>query len=120
MKRIAIFCDGTWNRSDAERPTNVVRLSLAVARAAPDGIAQQLVYLPGVGAGRGSSAWARRMDRWGGGLFGWGMTENIEEAYRHLAFNYELGDELYVFGFSRGAFTARSLCGLPSERAGAS
>ena len=118
MKRIAIFCDGTWNRSDAEFQTNVVKLSLAVAHTGEDGVTQQLLYMPGVGSGRGSTGLAKRVDRWGGGLFGWGMTENIEEAYRHLAFSYqpggggEPGDEVYVFGFSRGAFTARSLCGL--------
>ncbi len=118
MKRIAIFCDGTWNRSDAEFQTNVVRLSLAVAHHDEDGVTQQILYMPGVGSGRGSTGIAREIDRWGGGLFGWGMTENIEEAYRHLAFGYEVGaegqpsDQIFVFGFSRGAFTARSLCGL--------
>lgn len=112
MKRIAIFCDGTWNRSDAEFQTNVVRASLSVASTSDDGITQQLIYIPGVGTGRGATGWAKLVDYVGGGLFGWGMTENIEEAYRHLAFSYEPGDEIYVFGFSRGAFTARSLCGL--------
>ena len=118
MKRIAIFCDGTWNRSDAEFQTNVVKLSLAIAHAGEDGVTQQLLYMPGVGSGRGSTGLAKVVDRWGGGLFGWGMTENIEEAYRHLAFSYDPaegddpGDQLFIFGFSRGAFTARSLCGL--------
>ena len=118
MKRIAIFCDGTWNRSDAEFQTNVVKLSLAAAHTGEDGVTQQLLYMPGVGSGRGSSGLAKAMDRWGGGVFGWGMTENIEEAYRHLAFSYDPadaddpGDQLFIFGFSRGAFTARSLCGL--------
>jgi uncharacterized protein (DUF2235 family) len=118
MKRIAIFCDGTWNSSDAEFQTNVVKLSLAVAHHDENGVSQQLLYMPGVGSGRGATGLARHIDRWGGGLFGWGMTENIEEAYRNLAFSFESGskdwpsDEIFVFGFSRGAFTARSLCGL--------
>jgi uncharacterized protein (DUF2235 family) len=120
MKRIAIFCDGTWNRSEAEHPTNVVRLAQSVCQKSDDGIAQVVVYLEGVGSGRGSSAISRNVDRLGGGAFGWGLTENIVEAYRHLAFNYEPGDEIYIFGFSRGAYTARSLagmiraCGIPS------
>jgi len=121
MKRIAIFCDGTWNRSDAPHQTNVVRLSPAVTHTARDGVTQQLVYMPGVGAGRGSNAFAQASDKVLGGALGWGMTQNIEEAYRHLAFSYEPGDDVFIFGFSRGAFTARSLaglirsCGIPSR-----
>src|SRR5690606_16747251 len=46
------------------------------------------------------------------GAFGWGLFEKIEAAYRFLMFNYEPGDEVYIFGFSRGAYTARSLAGL--------
>lgn len=112
MKRIAIFCDGTWNRSDAKDPTNVVRLAQSVCNKSEDGVAQVVVYLEGVGSGRGSSAIARQVDKIGGGAFGWGLTENVVEAYRHLAFNYEYGDGVYIFGFSRGAYTARSLAGL--------
>ncbi len=122
MKRIAIFCDGTWNRSDAPEPTNVVKLSLAVDHTArKDDRPQQVIYMPGVGSGRGSTGFARWSDKVLGGALGWGMTENIEEAYRHLAFSYEPGDDIFVFGFSRGAFTARSLaglirsCGIPSR-----
>jgi uncharacterized protein (DUF2235 family) len=111
MKRIAIFCDGTWNSSDARYPTNVVKLSLAAHRSYEDAF-QEIIYVAGVGSGRGTTDWSKTIDRWGGGLFGWGLTENLEDAYRQLAFGYELGDELFVFGFSRGAFTARSLCGL--------
>ncbi|MGR3502894.1 DUF2235 domain-containing protein [Pseudaestuariivita sp.] len=112
MKRIALFCDGTWNRSDARLPTNVVQLAQAVAPTAPDGVKQQVFYMPGVGSGRGSTRLSQVIDRIGGGAFGWGLTENIVEAYRNLVFCYEPGDEIYVFGFSRGAYTARSLCGL--------
>lgn len=111
MKRIAIFCDGTWNTSDAKYPSNVVKLSLAAQRTCDDAV-QHIIYVSGVGSGRGSTDLSKRIDRWGGGLFGWGLTDNLEDAYRHLAFSYEPGDALFVFGFSRGAFTARSLCGL--------
>ena len=46
------------------------------------------------------------------GAFGWGLSRNIREAYAFLAMNYEPGDRIYLFGFSRGAFTVRSLAGL--------
>ncbi len=112
MKRIAIFCDGTWNRHDAPHPTNVVRLAQAVKHTADDGRKQQVFYVLGVGTGRGSNALARTLDRVAGGAMGWGLIENIEDAYRSLVFCYEPGDEIYIFGFSRGAYTARSLAGL--------
>ncbi len=112
MKRIAIFCDGTWNRHDAVNPTNVVRMAQAVKHTADDGRKQQVFYVLGVGAGRGSNAVARWLDRFAGGALGWGLIENIEDAYRALVFCYEPGDEIFIFGFSRGAYTARSLVGL--------
>lgn len=112
MKRIAIFCDGTWNRHDAVNPTNVVRMAQAVKHTADDGRKQQVFYVLGVGAGRGSNAVARTLDRFAGGALGWGLIENIEDAYRALVFCYEPGDEIFIFGFSRGAYTARSLAGL--------
>ena len=121
MKRIAIFCDGTWNRSDATHPTNVMRLARAIRRSCDDGIVQQVIYVAGVGSGRGTTWLGRMLDRTFGGGFGLGLSANIEEAYWHLAFNYEPGDQIYIFGFSRGAFTARSLaglirsCGIPPE-----
>jgi uncharacterized protein (DUF2235 family) len=112
MKRIAVFCDGTWNRSDAKHPTNVVILALAARLRDDAGAVQQVIYLPGVGTGRGSTALARWVDRQVGGAFGLGLNMNLEEAYRALVFSWEPGDEIYLFGFSRGAFTARSLAGF--------
>ncbi|WP_368187548.1 DUF2235 domain-containing protein [Aestuariibius sp. HNIBRBA575] len=112
MKRIAIFCDGTWNRAYAPFPTNVVQLAQSVKLTADDGMSQHVFYQMGVGTGRGSNAVARKLDKWVGGVMGWGLIENVEDAYRTLVFCYEPGDEIYIFGFSRGAFTARSLAGL--------
>lgn len=112
MKRIAIFIDGTWNRPDAENPTNVVLLSQCVRQRAEGGMPQVVLYSPGVGSGRGNNRLARRLDRLLGGALGWGLTDIIEDAYRQLVFLYEPGDEIMVFGFSRGAFAARSLVGL--------
>jgi len=112
MKRIAIFCDGTWNRHDADHPTNVVQLAQNVKLTGTDGTVQQVIYQLGVGSGEGSSKLVRTIDKVVGGAFGWGLEQNMAAVYRALVFNYEPGDEIYIFGFSRGAFTARSLVGL--------
>ena len=116
MKRLVICCDGTWNRLDARDGTNVARLAEAIlgtALRADGGAVTQVTYhLDGVGSGRGAARLARAADRILGGAFGWGLDALIEEAYRFLVLNYEPGDEIYLFGFSRGAYCARSLCGL--------
>ncbi|SFE94840.1 DUF2235 domain-containing protein [Roseivivax sediminis] len=112
MKRIAIFCDGTWNRSDAPNPTNVVKLAQAAQRTSSDGHKQVVFYHRGVGTGAGLGRVSKKVDQWFGGAFGAGLTENVQDAYRALVFAYEPGDEIYLFGFSRGAYTARSLAGL--------
>lgn len=113
MKRLAICCDGTWNRLDARHPTNVVRLAEAILPTADDGTTQLVYYDEGVGA-RSTAHFSllNRIDRVFSGAFGWGLLDHLEQAYRFLVFNYEPGDEIYIFGFSRGAFTARSLAGL--------
>ena len=110
MKRLVVCCDGTWNRADQESnhepcPTNVVRLGYLVAKHDPAGVAQILYYDEGVGTGNS-------IDRLTGGAFGNGLDDNIFDAYHFLVANYEPGDELYFFGFSRGAFTARSVVGM--------
>ena len=112
MKRIVILCDGTWNRSETPHPTNVVRLARALRPVADDGIVQVPVYLAGVGTGQGVTPFARWSDRVLGGAFGLGLMDNVVAAYRHLVFLHEPGDEIFVFGFSRGAYTARSLAGF--------
>ena len=112
MKNIAVFCDGTWNSSDATHPTNVVRLAQAVSLGAGGGVPQVAIYLPGVGTGRGTTSIGRGLDRLLGGAFGLGLNLNLEDAYRALAFAHEPGDRIYLFGFSRGAYMARSLAGL--------
>ena len=112
MKRIAIFCDGTWNHADARHATNVVKLSQALDLTGADGTFQQLIYVEGVGTGQGASKVSRLIDRIGGGAFGWGLNARIMAAYQALAFSFVPGDEIYIFGFSRGAYTSRSLAGL--------
>ena len=104
-KRIVISSDGTWNRPDQKNPTNVIKMARAILPTAPDGKCQVVFYDQGVGTGK-------RLDRWLGGAFGQGLEKNVEDAYRFLMHNYDEGDEIYLFGFSRGAFTARSTVGM--------
>lgn len=111
MKRIAIFCDGTWNTPDEQkegRPcqTNVVKLADALTETSADNTKQQLYYDVGVGAEGGF------IKQVFDGATGTGISHNILQAYWFLSQNYEPGDELFFFGFSRGAFTVRSLAGL--------
>lgn len=103
-KRLVVCCDGTWNTPDQICPTNVTKLALAVAAQGIDGKEQRVFYLRGVGTSR----WERLR----GGAFGVGLSRNVKDAYRFLVDNYEPGDEVFLFGFSRGAFTARSTAGL--------
>lgn len=104
MKRIVFCFDGTWNRLDAQFPTNVVFTAESVVPIDPTGVSQLIHYDEGVGT--------EKFEKLTGGMFGSGIERNLAEAYRFLVFNYTPGDELYVFGFSRGAYTARSFCGL--------
>jgi uncharacterized protein (DUF2235 family) len=112
VKRIVICCDGTWQRLDAALPTNVVRLAKAVQPTDALGCPQVVILIDGVGTGRGTTAIARASDRLLGGLTGLGLEDTLAEAYRQLVFAYRPGDELHVFGYSRGAYTARSLVGM--------
>lgn len=105
MKRIVICCDGTWQSLEADWPTNVQRVAQFVKPSSDDGISQVLYYDAGVGL-------RNAVDRIAGGAFGAGLDDEIMEAYRFLSLNYEPGDEIYLFGFSRGAYTVRSLAGL--------
>lgn len=107
MKRLVICCDGTWNGSDTREdraPTNVRKLWELVRARDDAGVSQVKRYYAGVGV--------RRFERLRGGALGWGLSRTIKEAYRDCATEFEPGDELFLFGFSRGAYTARSLAGL--------
>jgi uncharacterized protein (DUF2235 family) len=104
MKRIVFCFDGTWNALNADTPTNVVLAAASIERQARDGVVQIIHYDEGVGTGR--------LEKMSGGMFGVGLVDNVREAYRFLIFNYDPGDEIYVFGFSRGAFSARTFVGF--------
>src|SRR4051794_15976918 len=108
MRRLLIFCDGTWNRPAAAGLTNVVSAAQAIKPTASDGVGQIVCYVQGVG----TTFVVSRLETFLAGAFGLGLFDRIAEAYRFLVFNYVPGDEIYIFGFSRGAFTARSLGGL--------
>lgn len=101
-KRIALFLDGTWNTVNDN--TNVWRLKSLCAPESTDGLAQAVYYSAGVGTQFG--------EKFRGGMFGKGLNEEIIAAYEWLIDQYNSGDELFIFGFSRGAYTARSLSGL--------
>ncbi len=109
-KKIIVFCDGTWNKEDQKTqdgvpcPTNVLRMLEATKSAGDDGELQIVHYIEGVG-----TRWWDRV--WGGG-FGLGISANIKDAYRFIVSNYDPGDGLFLIGFSRGAFTARSIAGF--------
>ncbi|MDH3006769.1 DUF2235 domain-containing protein [Gordonia alkanivorans] len=105
-KRLIICCDGTWKSAKDPRISNVEKIARAVKTDAADGAVQLVHYVNGVGTG---SSWS---DRVFGGAFGRGLDANLLDAYRFLVLNYEPDDEIFVFGFSRGAYTARSLAGM--------
>jgi uncharacterized protein (DUF2235 family) len=104
MKRLVFCFDGTTNKLAAVNPTNVVLMAESILPTTDEGINQSVYYDEGVGTGK----WARLS----GTLFGVGLLTNLREAYRFLIFNHEPGDEIFIFGFSRGAFTARSFAGF--------
>jgi uncharacterized protein (DUF2235 family) len=101
-KRIGVFLDGTWN--SVQTNTNIWRLRSLCAEEDATGCRQIAYYDEGVGTRWGE--WVR------GGVFGYGLDSNVVHAYRWLVETYSDGDDVFVFGFSRGAFTARSLTGL--------
>jgi len=122
-KRIILLLDGTWNDPAAgDNDTNIVRLEDLIVRTlretstenaatlgklthgyVTDGQENIVLYQRGVGTGA--------FDRFKGGVLGIGLHDNIRRAYKFLSYHYEKGCDLYVFGFSRGAYTARSLVG---------
>ncbi|MHA7775950.1 DUF2235 domain-containing protein [Roseibium sp. M-1] len=113
MANLVVCCDGTWatpdNMTDGiPTPTNVVKLHAALDTGDTSGQPQKAYYHPGVGTEGGFK------NRVFGGGVGKGLDRNIKSAYRWLAENYAEGDAIYLFGFSRGAYTVRSLGGLIS------
>lgn len=102
-----VCSDGTWNRPEEDLakdvPTNVLRIARAIQPVSADGVPQQVFYDWGVGS---------YYNKVVGGATGEGLHKNIMDGYRYIVQNYSPGDEIYLFGFSRGAYTVRSLCGM--------
>ncbi len=111
-KRIIICADGTWNEPDqtdkrgVRKPSNIVKMVRAVLPNAENGTNQIVFYDQGVGTDSALS------DKIIGGALGKGLTKNILDCYRFIVHNYHPGDDIFLFGFSRGAYTIRSLAGL--------
>jgi len=116
-KRIIICCDGTWQSSvsgEENIPSNVTRLCRHIARTGKDAdgkIWQQLVYYDS-GVGTGSLNFLEKKRQ---GAIGDGLGVNVIEAYNFIVLNYSPGDEIFCFGFSRGAYTARAVAGLVAD-----
>ena len=136
-RHIVLCLDGTWNstydrkyREDGTtvlKPTNVLKLCRAVLPGSAEQGEQLAYYDVGVGSLAKYRGTANRLlaltDKGLGGAYGAGFEGNIEDALHFLVFNYREGDEVYIFGFSRGAATARALTrfldwsgGLPTKR----
>src|SRR5262245_805423 len=109
VKRVIVCFDGTWDISDethlTQAKTNVRRLyESIVERSSRDGSEQDAWYIKGLG-----TEW---YTHYPGGLLGYGLTNKILQCYLYLALICEPSDEIYLFGFSRGAFLARSVLAM--------
>jgi uncharacterized protein (DUF2235 family) len=103
-KNLAIFFDGTWNEpNDRTNAYTLYQCALEIA-------GQETLYVEGVGT-KGRGLWAA-IDKFAGGAFGAGLSANIRDGYRWLSQRHVAGDKLFLFGFSRGAYSARSLAGM--------
>jgi len=117
-KKLIVLCDGTWlKRTDAllhgvqlatgiENRSNIALLAQTLKKHDADGVPQVALYQPGVGTSIGLAA------NIVAGATGTGLIDNLVEAYCWLIDNYAEGDQIFLFGFSRGAYIARALSGL--------
>src|SRR5690349_12294180 len=105
-KKVIICTDGTWNTphgiAAADIDTNVRKLYCSLAEI-PD---QMRYYDSGVGTD------GTPIDHLAGGAMGEGLFQKVQDGYEFLAYVWDPSDEIYIFGFSRGAYTARSLGGM--------
>jgi len=110
-KNIVICCDGTGNQY-GDRNTNVVKLFSVLPKSRREQLAW---YDPGVGTFSAPAALTKTARAWTkllGLAFGFGIQENVQDAYRYLMEHYEPQDRVFIFGFSRGAYAARALVAL--------
>ena len=106
MKRLIVCCDGTWQKLENTAASNVVKIAQALRLQDDQGIPQIIFFDEGIGTD------SDLVYNLGSGAFGWGIDQKIKTAYRFLSVNYEEGDEVYLFGFSRGAYAVRCLAGF--------
>lgn len=111
-KNLVVCLDGTNNKIKAQR-SNVLLLYNALEKGDPDH--QVAYYQPGVGTFSSPGTWTpvgRALTRGLGSAFGFGFRQNLGDAYRSVMATYQPGDKIFIFGFSRGAYTARALVGM--------
>src|ERR1700677_2152146 len=109
-RNIVVCCDGTGNEYGSEN-SNVVKLYWTLSAANQ----QTAYYHPGVGTMGARNALTTAGKWWTkirGLAFGYGFSDNIADVYSFLMSEFLPGDQIYIFGFSRGSYTARALCGL--------
>ena len=114
-RNIVVLCDGTANQVNIYSQTNVLRLARLLQKGTVNGRRQIVFYDPGLGtegAPGALTAVGRAVTKFLGLTFGYGLKKNLADAYAFLVQHYEPGDRIYIFGFSRGAYTARALTGL--------
>lgn len=110
VRNLIVCCDGTSNEIGANL-TNVLKLYRILEKDDQ----QRVFYDPGVGTIGQLAMWGRlrqKLSEFLGLATGYGLDDNILDAYRWLCANYEDGDRIFLFGFSRGAYTVRALAGL--------
>ncbi|KXJ88199.1 hypothetical protein Micbo1qcDRAFT_190014 [Microdochium bolleyi] len=120
-KRIVICCDGTWQSSVSgikSVPSNITRIARSLARTGLDPrhaennkVWDQIVYYD-AGLGTGVFSIAEKIKQ---GQLGMGFVGNVIQAYNFISLNYAPGDQIFCFGFSRGAYTARAVAGLVND-----
>jgi len=103
MQRLVVCCDGSWRDLDSVYPSNVIKMAQSITEKDVEGIRQTVYYGEGIGSNTKSKI---------SGILGLGVDDHIMEGYQFLAMNYHPGDEIYLFGFSRGAYVARSIAGM--------
>jgi uncharacterized protein (DUF2235 family) len=97
MKRLVVCCDGTWQNLTRPYPTNVVKIAQAIKPSDREGVPQLVFYLEGLGTGydinvaegQDDNKFLNDLDKLRGGAFGFGIDNNIQDAYRFLCLNYD-------------------------------
>src|SRR6266852_2075228 len=110
-RNIVICCDGTANEF-TKNNTNVVKLYSTLER---DPATQVTFYHPGLGTMEPEGAlttFSRKVTKLLGMALGYGLSNDIRDAYVFLMQNFERGDKVFLFGFSRGAYTVRAVASL--------